>query len=526
MTDLTHEITLQLIRDGLKKQGDMPIFNTSMNRIQAVGSDPDSDAVELSVEIMKDVNLSTKVLKLANSPLYNRGKGKIGQLSRAVVVLGFGPIKNAAITAKFIDGFQRECPGINMTGMLVNSFLAGTFVRDVAAKCGINDIEQAYICGMLNNLGEIVTAFVLPEQYRQIKHLQKEENLSSVDAEQQVLGTTLRALGQSIAREWEFPLNVVNTMEDKSTGKAQRIRNQADLTGALVTLANKTMSLLYADNPTSDKSMTDLMYELSKAAGLRKEDVSASLVESFKQSCDLAKSYGLDKKHLSPKLRNNDDEELDKVAREFSFYTTSQLATKDTEVGSKKEQARDDDASDVNSEDPPAVIASSGDSNVLLNILFELTTMIAQKGNFNSILAKILEGMNLGIGYERVVLCLLSPDHKSYIGRLSSGDGAADLKDYLNFPVNTKSDLFSKVIMESDELFVENIDQSWREQLPEDFEAKTGARSFMLGTLHSKARPLGVFYADNARSGTPIDQNDQRSFMQLVAQAQLALQVR
>jgi HD-like signal output (HDOD) protein len=141
MTEPTHETTLQAIQDALRKRGDMPIFNTSMNRIQAVGSDPDADAMALSVEVMKDVNLTAKVLRLANSPMYNRGKGKIAQLSRAVVVLGFGPIKNAALTAKFIDGFQLEYPGVNMTGMLVNSFLAGTFVRNVAAKCGIADIE-------------------------------------------------------------------------------------------------------------------------------------------------------------------------------------------------------------------------------------------------------------------------------------------------------------------------------------------------------------------------------------------------
>lgn len=521
MTELTHETTLQMIRDGLKTQGDMPIFNTSMNRIQAVGSDPDADAMALSVEIMKDVNLTAKVLKLANSPLYNRGKGKIGQLSRAVVVLGFGPIKNAALTAKFIDGFQRECPGINMTGMLVNSFLAGTFVRDVAAKCGINDIEQAYICGMLHNLGEIVTAFVLPEQYKEIQRLQKEEDLSQMAAEKKVLGTSLRSLGQSIAKDWEFPLSVVSTMEDHATGKAQRIRNQADLTGALVSLANKTMGLLYSDNPQDDKSMTDMMYELSKAAGLRQEDISAALTQSFKQSCDLAKSYGLDKKHLAPKLRNNDDEVLDKVAREFSYYATSQIAPPaETAAAPQQDQAGEE------ADQAAAPAAENGNANQLLEIMFELTNMISQKGNFNSILAKIIEGMNLGVGLERVVLCLLTPDHKSYVGRISAGDGAVQLKEYFNFPVNVQGDLFSKIIMEGDELFVEDINQGWRDQLPSNFEEKAGANSFILGTLHSKTRPLGVFYADNARSGKPIGVNEKRNFMQLVGQAQLALQIR
>jgi HD-like signal output (HDOD) protein len=526
MTEQAQEITLQLIRDALKKQGDMPIFNTSMNRVQTVGSDPGADAMALSVEIMKDVNLTAKVLRLANSPLYNRGKGKIAQLSRAVVVLGFGPIKSAALTAKFLDGFQQEYPGINMTGMLVNSFLAGTFVRTVAAKCGINDIEQAYICGLLHNLGEIVTAYALPDQYKRIKKIQQEKNLPAIEAEKEVLGTTLRSIGQDVAREWEFPLSVVSTMEEHPTGRAQRIRNQSDLTGALVTLANKTMGMLYADNLDQDQSMAELMLELSKTIGLRKEEISSALVQSFKESCDLAQSYGLNKKHLTPKLRDNGDEELDKLAREFSFYATTQVSGQETKAAASEKSATPvvvETASPVASANQAE---PAGDANVLLSVLFELTTLISQKANFNTILEKILDGMHRGIGFEHAVLCLLSPDHKSYSGRLCAGEGAKAIKEYFNFPVDKSKDLISKIIMEGSELLVEDINQGWRDQLPAKFEEKTGARSFILGTLNAKTRPLGVFYADKARSGKPITAEDRRSFMQLVAQAQLALQVR
>jgi HD-like signal output (HDOD) protein len=526
MTEPTHETTLQAIQDALRKRGDMPIFNTSMNRIQAVGSDPDADAMALSVEVMKDVNLTAKVLRLANSPMYNRGKGKIAQLSRAVVVLGFGPIKNAALTAKFIDGFQLEYPGVNMTGMLVNSFLAGTFVRNVAAKCGIADIEQAYICGLLHNLGEIVTAYTLPAQYKQIKKLQQEKNLPAVEAEKQVLGTTLRAIGQSVAREWEFPLSVVSTMEEHPTGKAQRIRNQAELTGALVSLANKTMGMLYADKPEHDQSMAELMLELSKTSGIRKEDITTALTQSFRDSCELAQSYGLDRKQLAPKLRDSADEDLDKLTREMSFYATSTVPAAAPAPEPSARPVAVGEAAPAAASKPAPSTAPGGDANVLLSVLFELTTLISQKSNYNTILDKVLEGMHRGIGFDRAVLCLLSPDHKLYSGRLYAGDGAKLVKDYFNFPVNKAADVFSRTIMEGNELFVENVEQGWADQLPPRFAEKVGAQSFILGTLLSKSRPLGVFYADKARSGAPITATDRRSFMQLVAQAQLALQVR
>jgi HD-like signal output (HDOD) protein len=523
MTVLTHSQSLQLIRDRLQEGGDMPIFSATVNRVQMVGSDPDADAMALSVEILKDANLTTKVLKLANSPMFNRGLGKIGNLSRAVVVLGFDTVKSVVLTLKLIDGFQQQFPGIDMTGMLVNSFLTAGFARGVSARCGIKDIEQVYICGLLHNLGEIVAAYTLPDKFREIQALRREQGLSQAEAEKQILGTTLRTLGQDIARDWEFPQTVVNTMEDRASEKGVRIRNQTELVGALSSLSSKTMSLLYAETPDTNKSLAELTFEMSKVAGIRKEDVSNALEQSFKQSCEMAQAYGLNKKHLTPKLRGGDDEALDKLARQFSFYANSEISNGVAETAPTATEAAPKAAQPAAASAP----AAGGDANLLLSILFEITTLMTQKATINAILDKVLEGLHRGIGFDRAVLCLLNPDHSAYAGRLAAGEGADELKAYLSFPVNVQRDLFSKVIMEGNELLVSDIDQGgWRQQLPADFEQQTGARSFLLGTLRSKNRPLGMFYVDKARSGTPISPEEHRSFTQLVAQAQLALQMR
>jgi hypothetical protein len=112
------------------------------------------------------------------------------------------------------------------------------------------------------------------------------------------------------------------------------------------------------------------------------------------------------------------------------------------------------------------------------------------------------------------------------MGRLAAGKDVVGLKEYFNFPLNTKQDLFSKVILEGDEMLITDIDQGWRQQLPENFQEVTGARSFMLGALRTRKRPLGVFYADRALSNREITAEDRRRFKQLVAQATLALRVR
>ncbi len=517
---MNHEQSLQMIRERLRERGDLPVFTASATRISIVGSDPETDATALSGEILKDANLTTKVLKLVNSPMFNLGIGKISHLSRAVVVLGFDMVKSAVLTLKLVDEFQRQYPGIDMTGMLVNAYLSGGFVRSIAIKCGIKDVEQVYICGLLHNMSDLIIAHTLPEEFRQIQDLQHKYAYSKTRAERDVLGTTFRELGQEILTDWGFPRSVVKTLSETTLDSSEQIQNPLELNATLASLANQTMGLLYTETPDTSKTISELKREISTVSGIEKEDIADALEESFKQSCKMAQSYGLNKKYLMPRLQESTDKNLKALVRQFSFYASNKITTPTP----ANEQSTTDKA-----EDSPAAETSlpiEGDASLLLEILSEITKLISEKAHINKIFAKVLEGITEGVGFDRAVLCLLSPDHKNYMGRLAIGDNVEAIKKYLAFPVNTETDLFSKVIIEGNELLIADINQGgWSQQLPNDFQEAMGVNSFMLIALRSRSQPLGLFYADNATSKNLISKEAQRSFIQLVAQAKLALQV-
>lgn len=507
MPEPKRQQTLQRVQQRLQEMGDMPIFSASVNRIHRVGADPDADAMALAVEILKDANLSTKVLKLANSPLHNRGMGRIGNLSRAVVVLGFETVRSAVLTLKLIDSFQQQNPEVDITGLLVNAYLSATFVRGIASRCEMRDVEQAYICGLLHNLGEVAVACTLPQEYRQILNLQRQQHLPRQKAEIHQLGTTLHDLGQAIANDWEFPQSVVQTLGSRQHDKHSPIRNQTELTATLASLSAQTMNLLYAEHPDDDKTLPEVIFELSRVAGIKKEQIGEALEQAFRQCCDMAQAYGLDRRHLTPRLRGGEDESLDKLARQFSFYVRQALP--DTAAPAVESSATE-----------PA-----GNPAQLLDSLYEITTLMSQQASINTIFAKVLDGLHLGAGFDRALLCLLSPDHRRYAGRLAAGEGAEALMAQCQFPLDPANDLFSRLIMDGGEQLVADIHQGdW--SLPPDFIRISGAESFLIAALHGKQRPVGLFYADRAHSHRLIDDQAQRNFRQLVAQAQLALQMR
>lgn len=518
------------VLEHLQDVGDLPIFSASVNRVQLVSSDPGSDAMALAVEILKDANLSSKVLKLANSSYYNRGVVKIGTLSRAIVVLGFDAIKSSVLTLKMIDSFQHQHPGINMSSMLVNSYMSAGFVRDMASECGLKDIEQSYICGLLHNLGDVIVAYTMPEEYLHMNQLIHNNGISSLDAQKKVFSMPIRKIGQEIVERWEFPSSVVKTIAPFSRSEKGPMKNAQELNKALAALTNNMMDLLYSDNPNSKLSFKDVTKEIANITGASTEAVTNCLDRSFKQSCELAEEYGLDKKLLMPKVRNSSDDARDKIARQLSFYANSKGAEFEADQWDEElcDDGYDDAPQEVVEADENSAPETCGDSNAMLSILHELTTMMTQKAHINSVFNKVLEGMHKGVGFDRAMLVLLTPDHKKYIGRMATGYQADELKHYFsNFTVNAEKDLFSKLIMEGSEILVPDVSQGgWADMLPPDFTQTVGANTFLIASIRVSGKPVGMFYADTSRHNRAISADDHRGFMQLVAQAQLALQVR
>lgn len=526
------ELLFQQVMERLEKTGDLPIFSASVNRIQLVGSDPDSDAMELALEVLKDANLTAKVLRLANSSYYNRGSVKIGALSRAIVMLGFDAVKNTVLAMKMIDSFQNDQPAIDMNSMLVNSYMTAGLVKEMASVCGMKDVEQSYVCGLLHNLGEVIFAYTMPNEYLEMKQLVENENINWVEAQKKVIGMPLMHIGQHIVERWNFPKTVSRTMAPHTPiQNNQATKDPVALNRSLASLSTRMMDLLYSERSLTNQSFADIMKELTKITGVNKDVVSKCLSRSFKQSCDLAEEYGLDKQLLVPRKVFSADEERNIVARILVSYVSPDVIIEDDDQVYVENDGYLESAGEVldpeEQADVDCYVEAGGDANIFLNILQELTTMMTNKAHLNSVFNKVLEGMHKGAGYDRSLLCLMSPDRRFYSGRMVVGYKAEKIKKYFyQFPINVSSDLFSKMIMDDNFLVVNDIyDGNWLQKLPPKFDEVVNTRSFIIAALRVGGKPIGMFYADKSRQGVEITKDDQRGFLQLVGQAQLALQV-
>jgi len=560
--------TIVQIEKRLSKLGDLPIFSASLNKIRRVSKDEDSDAMSLAVEVMKDANLVTKLLQLANSPYYNRGFGKIASISRSVVLLGFETISSLCLTLKLIDSFNSENPNVDMNLMLVNAFLTAGMAREVAEKAGVKDVEQSYLCGLLHGLGEIIVAYSLPEKYAEMLQECKKSDIAWEKIQLQKLGGSFYLVGRKLAEQWGFGNSVIKTMSPYKANSDKATNDVSIINHALSALSHDSLDVIYSRENRSSKSLGELYQDMASAVGIERSDIEDCMQKTFRTSCDLASDYGLNVKLLMPPVQDSDDALLNKTARQLAFFAgtrtsneeddaiesdeqnvsinkTDKSIDKKTKSKSKadknkksaKQQSSDSDevkcdnkdvqekAAVADKEVQPGEQAMSGDLQVQLSVLREITGLITSGAGVHHVFGKVIEGLHRGIGFQRVALCLLSADHSRLQMRLGSGESLDCLKSYFDLSLRDRQNIFVKVLREGNELYVDNIhDVAWKSTIPKEFIDAIDTTGFMIGALKVGAKPVGLFYADNGSSSYAIDEVMKGGFVQFVSQAKLALQ--
>jgi putative nucleotidyltransferase with HDIG domain len=195
----------QIIREELEELPTLPIV---VVRIMETANDPTASATTLKNIIMTDQAFAAKVLKLVNSPYYGFS-GKISTITHAIVVLGFGTVRNLA-TSLGVSGEFRASKGpspldlgLFWTHSVACACAAAVIARhkNVSAKV----IEEVFIGALLHDIGKLFLNRYFPEQYAVTLKYARAAKCSVLDAGKHSLGISHSAIGGYVALKWNLP---------------------------------------------------------------------------------------------------------------------------------------------------------------------------------------------------------------------------------------------------------------------------------------------------------------------------------
>ena len=496
-----YQVTLSQINTQLRKTGDLPVFSATLNRIREISSSPESDAMALAMAIMKDVSLSAKVLKISNTPEFNRGVGEIRVISRAVVLLGFERIKNLSITLKLIESFTVAYPESGIEKLLLRAFLNASMARELAAKAGLRDIEETFLCGLLFSLGEVCVACCLPETYEQMRTARKNGKKSWSNIQLEALGGQFSDIGQDLAQSWGFPSSVVRTMDEMTADESPiQVRHQHHI----VSVSHQLIETIYAEQH-QHCSIEQLTEVLQKSLPIANEALEQSFEVACKLTADMTDEYGLNMSTLVPKLQETGNLSIDDAIRRAAYF-----------FHSRKELSQDK----TNVIRPTTVVS---DPTKQLNYLSRLSELTAQKGSPHDILALVVEGIQACTAFDRVVFCLFRTEPRSLVFKIGEGGDLAALERF--FTPATHEDslrLFYQILQKDMTLLVTDVQEpGWLERLPSLFMEQVKPSGMVMAPIRVRKKPIGLLYADCHHRA--IKDEDFACFNQFATQARIAL---
>ncbi len=174
-------------------------------RVIQVAGDSSAGAVELKEAVETDPALSARVVRVVNSAAYGL-RTTITNLHQAVSYLGFNQIRNLALTASVSDVFKKgEKIGTYDRALLWRHLLSvGLCARLLASRLKLASFEDAYLAGLLHDLGIILEDQHAHDQFRYvIDNIRDNHTLPAFEKEQ--MGFDHCQLGARVAENWRFP---------------------------------------------------------------------------------------------------------------------------------------------------------------------------------------------------------------------------------------------------------------------------------------------------------------------------------
>lgn len=159
----------------------------------------------LSEIISQDASLTTKVIKAANSPVYGRAR-HLNSLKHTLKFLGFETIKSIAITAsikQFFSEYNNQKTHF-LKDFWHHSLTCATISRSLAELMSYPYPEEAYISGLLHDIGKMMIEPGMGQEYKSFDH-----GIYPADKvlkhEKEALGISHPELAAVMLEKWNMP---------------------------------------------------------------------------------------------------------------------------------------------------------------------------------------------------------------------------------------------------------------------------------------------------------------------------------
>jgi len=207
-----HMEKVNLLTEAIVREVDqLPQFPENIVQIQRMVNDPDSEIPDIARQFSSDPSLTGELLKLVNSAQFMVPK-RVDNIVEAVKLLGMKNIKNLLYT----HGTQKVLGErySHMQTLWDHCYRCAMYSYQLARnfKKRKDLLDDAYVGGILHDLGTIVVSALHPELLDKIRRFCKEKDIGAGLIEDISVGLNHAEVGALIATKWNFPKELVQAI--------------------------------------------------------------------------------------------------------------------------------------------------------------------------------------------------------------------------------------------------------------------------------------------------------------------------
>ncbi|MGB9715470.1 MAG: HDOD domain-containing protein [Thermodesulfovibrionales bacterium] len=201
----------RLVDKLFSKLTDIPTLPSIVLQINKIIKNDNISTYDIGSIIERDPSLTSKVLKFANSSYYGLSYS-VNTVTRAITVLGINTIRNIALTASVFEIFNsKKSLPFDIAGLWYHSLGCAMASKAFISKAAHLLEEEAFICGILHDIGKVIIAQNMPDlMNRVLDEIKKGKSQS--DAEKDIIGYTHSEVGALLSEKWHLPEELCETI--------------------------------------------------------------------------------------------------------------------------------------------------------------------------------------------------------------------------------------------------------------------------------------------------------------------------
>jgi len=189
---------------------ELPLLPGVAMEVTSAAARDDVDAKTIAEMLKRDASLSAHVLRIVNSPVYSP-RAQIVSLQQAVARVGAGKIREIALVIACKTGvFKAKGYEAELDEVFKHSVATALFAQEIARQTR-NNVEDAFLCGLLHDVGRPVLLQALVTLLRETKEAASQEAVLAVVTDLHEIA------GSALAKAWGLPETVATAVSKHHT---------------------------------------------------------------------------------------------------------------------------------------------------------------------------------------------------------------------------------------------------------------------------------------------------------------------